>query len=138
MFKRLTLAALAMVMATPLYAQNLSVAGQILVNAISVTATAGSSTNTATCNAKACIVTSAGTLTIASTGDYTIVVSNSNIAVGDIVLASIIGGTSTAGVPVIKSADTSVAGRVTFTIANAHIQTATNGTLKLAAILLKQ
>lgn len=136
--RKFVLALVGLMLATPLYAADLSVDGQIRVNSTSVTATVGSSQNTATCNSKACVVTSAGSITISSTSDYDFIISNSNVEVGDLAFAQIIGGSNTAGTPVIESVDTSVAGRVTVRVANAHVQTALNGTLKLAIMLYKQ
>lgn len=137
MLKRISLAFAALMVATPLYAADLSVDGKIRLNATSVTATVGSNQNTATCNSKACVVTSAGSITISSTGDYDFIVSNDQVEVGDLALAQIIGGTNTAGLPVIESANTSVAGRVTVKLANAHIQTALSGTIQFVVLLFK-
>lgn len=137
MLKRSLIAFAALMVATPIYAADLSVDGMIRMNSTAVTATVGSNQNTATCNSKACVVTSAGSITISSTGDYDFIISNSNVEVGDMALAQIIGGTNTAGLPVIESVNTSVAGRVTLKLANAHIQTALSGTVQFAVFLFK-
>jgi hypothetical protein len=95
------------------------------------TATAGA----ATLNKDAGVITSEA-LTTAAGAAYTLTITNSSIAAADQVFASIVGGTSTAGVPVISTV-VPAAGSVVIKVFNLHSADALNGTLKIAFAVFK-
>lgn len=99
------------------------------------TKTATAVAGAATLNKSSGIVTSEA-LTTAAGSAYTLTLTNSTIAAADLVIASIAGGTSTAGLPILLSA-VADAGSVVIVVHNAHSADALNGTLKIAFAVLK-
>lgn len=96
------------------------------------TATAGA----ATLNAHTGKVTTEA-LTTAQNANYTLTITNSQIAAADIVLVSIANGTNTQGTPVLLRV-TPAAGSVAIVIRNAHdIAQALNGTLVVSYQVIK-
>jgi hypothetical protein len=96
------------------------------------TATAGA----ATLNAQTGKVTSES-LTTAQNANYTMTITNNQIAAADIVLASIANGTNSQGTPVLLRV-TPAAGSVAIVIRNAHDSAqALNGTLVVSFQVIK-
>lgn len=95
------------------------------------TATAGA----ATLNAGRGKVTSEA-LTTAAGAAYTLTLTNSRVAAGDIVLVSVANGTNTQGVVVVGLV-APAAGSVVITIRNEHASQALNGTLVISFVVLK-
>lgn len=86
--------------------------------------------NAPTLNADEGVVTSAA-LTTAAGATATITVTNSQVKVGSIIKATISGGTSTTGTPLLLSA-VPTANTLTINIYNAHATAAFNGTLAVS------
>ncbi len=99
------------------------------------TKTATASAGAATLNKMSGVVTTSA-LTTAAGATYTLTLTNSSIAVGDMVLASVGLGTATAGTPVITSV-TPGAGSVVVIVQNIHASAAVDGTLKIAFAVIK-
>lgn len=99
------------------------------------TKTATASAGAATLNKNSGVITTES-LTTAATAEYTLTLTNDQIAATDIVLANIVGGTNSAGAPVIRQA-VPAAGSVVITVRNVHGTNALNGTLKIAFAVLK-
>ena len=92
--------------------------------------TASATTGAATLNALAGAITSES-LTTAQNALYTLTLTNSEIAAGDIVLASVWNGSNTQGTPMIATT-TPAAGSVVIVVANKHATAvAFNGTIKV-------
>jgi len=89
----------------------------------------------ATLNKSSGIVTTEA-LTTAAGADYTLTLTNSKIAAGDIVLATVQDGTDTAGTPAITTA-ASGTGSATIIVQNVHATAAFNGTLKIGFAVFK-
>lgn len=76
-------------------------------------------------------------LTTAQNGLYDLTLTNSKIAAGDIVLASVADGTNTQGTPVVTTV-TPAAGSVAIQVANKHASAeAFNGTLVISFVVIK-
>ena len=99
------------------------------------TKTATASSGAATLNKMAGVITTES-LTTAGLADYTLTLTNSDIAATDQVFVSIGNGTNSAGDPV-QGAVTPGAGSVVIVVRNAHATNALNGTLKIAFMVLK-
>ena len=74
-------------------------------------------------------------LDAAAGAEETIVLTNSKVSASDIVLATIIGGTS-AGTPILLKA-VPAAGSITFTLKNDHSSTSFNGTVIIAYVVIR-
>lgn len=98
--------------------------------------TASATAGAATLNAQTGKVTSEA-LTTAQNANYTLTITNNQIAAADIVLASIANGTNTQGTPVLLRV-TPAAGSVVIVIRNAHDSAqALNGTLVVSFQVIK-
>jgi hypothetical protein len=75
-------------------------------------------------------------LTTAAGATYALTLTNSDIVLGDMVLASVQNGTSTTGTPCVTTVAVS-AGQVIVTIQNIHASAALNGTIKITFAVLK-
>lgn len=95
------------------------------------TATAGA----ATLSKMAGVVTSEA-LTTAAGADYTLTLTNTVVAAGDIVLASVDNGTNTT-VGLAVNRVTAGAGSATILIRNTHASAALNGTIKISFLVVK-
>lgn len=93
------------------------------------------SSNAGTLNATAGKVTSEA-LTTAAAGAQALALTNSLVEAADIVLATVIGGTSTTGSAELKAVAT--ANTITFTLTNRHASAAFNGTFIIGYLLIKQ
>lgn len=100
------------------------------VDSGAVTATDGA----ATLNKMGGVITSEA-LTTAAAALYTLTITNSKAAAGQIVMASISNGTNSAGTPHVVSV-TPGAGTIVIVIRNGHAADALNGTLKVAYAIL--
>lgn len=74
-------------------------------------------------------------LTTAAGANATVTLTNSRAAAGDSVVATMNGGTTTAGTPVMVSA-VPAAGSIVFTIKNDHASDAFNGTIVFSYIVI--
>ena len=99
------------------------------------TKTATASSGAATLNKMAGVVTSEA-LTTAAGAEYTLTLTDSDIAAADQVFASVSNGTSTAGTPAIATVTPS-AGQAVIVVQNIHATAAFNGTIKIAFAVLK-
>jgi hypothetical protein len=81
------------------------------------------------------VVTSEALTTAAGT-TYTLTLTNSNVAAGDQVFASVSLGTATTGMPTITTTKAG-AGSVVIVVQNVHASAALNGTIKIAFFVLK-
>lgn len=95
--------------------------------------TATASAGAATLNKMAGVITSES-LTTAAAAEYTLTLTNSEVAAADIVMASVAYGTSTTGTPVITRV-TPAAGSVVIVVKNDHATAPLNGTIKIAFIV---
>lgn len=96
--------------------------------------TATSTSLAATASARNAVITTEA-LTTAAGASAAFVITNTQVAIGDIVHAQMIGGTNTAGALEIKCV--AAAGSVTITLTNRHASAAFNGTFKLGVVLFK-
>lgn len=110
-----------------------SVDGDLQMSTGTKTATAVA--GAATLNKNGGVVTSEALTTVAG-ADYTLTLTNSQIAAGDQVFASVQNGTNSAGEPVV-GAVTPGAGQVVIKVRNAHATDAFNGTLKVSFVRFK-
>lgn len=108
---------------------------QLAVGAVGSTKTASASAGAATLNSPSGVVTSEA-LTTAAAATYTLTLTNSCVAAGDIVLASVGNGTNSAGTPTMCSV-TPAAGSVVVVVRNSHASAALNGTLTIAFTIVK-
>lgn len=97
--------------------------------------TAAATSGAATLNKDAGVITSEALVTAAG-AQYTLTLTDSSIAVGDQVYASVFNGTNSAGTPSIMTV-TPGAGSVVIVIQNLHASAAFNGTLKIAFLVIK-
>ena len=111
--------------------QALVLGGSLVVPQTSATATGGA----ATANGSAGKITSEA-LTTAAAAAYTLTLTNSVIAAGDIVFASVANGTNTQGIVGVGRV-TPGAGSVVITIRNLHASQAFNGTLVISYFVIK-
>jgi hypothetical protein len=100
------------------------------------TMTATASSGAATLNKMKGVITSEA-LTTAAGAVYTLTLTDSAIAAGDIVLASVKYGTSSTGTPSITQI-TPAAGSVVILVQNVHASAALNGTIKVSFVVFKQ
>jgi hypothetical protein len=99
------------------------------------TKTAAATSGAATLNKSAGVITSEA-LTTAAAASYTLTLTDSQVAAGDQVFASVQYGTSTTGTPVITKI-TPGAGSVVIVVQNIHASAALNGTIKISFFVLK-
>lgn len=99
------------------------------------TKTASATAGAATLNQPSGIVTSES-LTTAAAATYTLTITNSKVAATDIVQATIVGGTNSAGTPVLLSAVPSGT-NIIVKIYNTHASAAFNGTLAVGYNIVK-
>lgn len=97
--------------------------------------TATASSGAATLNDLAGLVTSEA-LSTAAAGEYTLTLTNSKIAAGDLVFATAGLGTATTGTPGIGGC-TPGAGTCAITVTNLHASAAFNGTIKIGFFVVK-
>ena len=97
--------------------------------------TATASGGAATLNNKAGVVTTES-LNTAAAANYTLTLTNDQIAAADIVLVTVGQGTNTGGTPVLTTV-TPASGSVAIIVKNDHATTAFNGTLKISFIVVK-
>lgn len=96
------------------------------------TATAGA----ATCSDYIGLITTEA-LTTAQNALYTLVITNTKVAAGDLCFVTVGNGTNTAGTPVLTKV-TTTANTITLLVANLHASAvAFNGTLKIGFMLVK-
>jgi hypothetical protein len=105
--------------------------GTILPDNGTATAAAGA----ATLNKPAGVITSEA-LTTAGGADYTLTLTNSDIAAGDMVFASVDNGTNTTDSLSVRRITPS-AGQVVILIRNTHATLALNGTIKISYFVVK-
>lgn len=120
---------------TPIGANTQSTVGASKLTLDSGTKTASATAGAATLNKMAGVITSEA-LTTAAGADYTLTLTNSDIAAADQVFASVSLGTATTGTPVITTTK-AAAGSVAIIIQNIHATAALNGTVKIAFMVLK-
>lgn len=96
---------------------------------------ATATTGAATLNDLAGIITSEA-LTTAAAGEYTLTLTNSKIAAGDLVFPTVGLGTSSAGTPGIGGC-TPASGSCVITVTNLHAANAFNGTIKIGFFVVK-
>lgn len=118
---------------TTVTASGLVTAGQAKVD--TGTKTAAASAGAATLNKNAGRITSEA-LTTAGLADYTLTLTNSQIAAADQVLVNVGNGTNTQGDAVVGTV-TPAAGSVVIIIRNAHATQALNGTLIVSFVVFK-
>ena len=99
------------------------------------TKTASATAGAATLNKMAGVITSEA-LTTAAGAQYTLTLTNSDIAATDQVFASVQDGTATAGTPAIATV-TPGAGQVVIVVQNIHASAALNGTIKISFAVFK-
>ena len=99
------------------------------------TKTAAATTGAATLNKMAGVITSEA-LTTAAGADYTLTLTDSDIAATDQVMASVQLGSATTGTPAVATV-TPGAGSVVIVIQNIHATAALNGTIKISFVVLK-
>lgn len=109
----------------------LSVQG-VATEVTAATATAGA----ATCSDLAGLITTES-LTTAQNAIYTLTITNTKVAAGDLVFAHVYDGTNTQGTPVISRV-APAAGSITIKVNNLHASAeALNGTLKIGFFVVK-
>jgi hypothetical protein len=125
-------------MALTTFRNNMRITGTLQVDG-GMSAGLGAATaaaGAATLNARQGKITTEA-LTTAQNADYTLTLTNSQIAAGDIVLVSVANGTNTQGTPIFSRA-TPAAGSVVIVIANRHgTSQALNGTLVISFMVVK-
>jgi len=99
------------------------------------TKTAAATAGAATLNKNAGVITSEA-LTTAAGAQYTLTLTNSQVAAADQVMVSVQLGTATTGTPNVCTV-TPAAGSVVIVIQNIHATVALNGTIKIAFVVLK-
>lgn len=112
--------------------------GAVTTNALHVdtgTKTAAATSGAATLNKMAGVITSES-LTTAAGADYTLTLTNSDIAAADQVFASVQNGSNTGGDPALFSVATA-AGSATIIVRNGHATAAFNGTIKISFLVVK-
>lgn len=104
---------------------------------VMVNNTATASAGAATCSPCAAGVITTEALTTAAGTEYTLTLTNSLIAVGDVVIATVANGTSNAGNPGVTLVQPA-AGSVLIKVRNGHATVALNGTLLIGFVVIKQ
>lgn len=99
------------------------------------TKTAIATAGAATLNKMAGVITSEA-LTTAAAADYTLTLTNSDIAASDQVMVSVQLGTATTGVPTVATV-TPGAGQVIIVVQNIAASAALNGTIKISFVVFK-
>ncbi|MDE2426235.1 MAG: hypothetical protein KGO96_10065 [Elusimicrobia bacterium] len=112
--------------------------GAVTTNALHVdtgTKTATATAGAATLNKMAGVITSES-LTTGAGADYTLTLTNSDIAAADQVYASVQLGTATTGTPAVAMV-TPAAGSAVIVVQNIHASAALNGTIKISFLVVK-
>ena len=112
--------------------------GEVVTNALHVdtgTKTVAATGGAATLNKMAGVITSEA-LPTAAGANYVLTLTDSDIAVGDQVMASVQDGTNSTGIPVLSTVKPG-AGQVVFTVENNHLTAAFNGTIEIAFVVFK-
>ncbi len=99
------------------------------------TKTASATAGAATLNKMAGVITSES-LTTAAGADYTLTLTNSDIAAADQVFASVQLGSATTGMPTVTTVSPA-AGSVVVVVQNIHATAALNGTIKISFSVFK-
>lgn len=86
--------------------------------------------------AKMAGVVTSEALSTAAGATYALTLTNTNVAAGDQVFASVSLGTATTGMPAVTTTKAN-AGSVVITVQNLHASAALNGTIKIAFFILK-
>lgn len=123
---------------TTLEVTGLSTLGPVIAEELEIdtgTKTAAATAGAATLNKSSGRITSEA-LTTAAGASYALTLTNSKIAAGDLVFASVQFGTSTTGIPVISSVAES-AGQVIIKVENNDLAAAFNGTIKISFFVVK-
>lgn len=102
--------------------------------AVGDTGTATAVAGAATVSKQRGVVTSEA-LTTAAAAAYTLTLTNTKIAAGDVVVASVQNGTNSQGIPVVGEV-TPGAGSATIKVYNLHASQAFNGTIKISFVVL--
>lgn len=123
--KKLVIALAAILVSGAAYGQDLSLGGSLRLNS--------TATSTSTCNSKACLLTTPA-LSSGTPTEYSITITNTQSASGDVAICSVIGGTNTGGQPLCQAIPGD--GSVAVTIANSG-GTVFNGTVQFLVWLLK-
>lgn len=97
--------------------------------------TATLSSNAATINTPSGVLTTES-LTTAAAGTQALTITNSLVTAASIVIATLQGGTSTNGIPIIDKV-VPAAGSFVATVRNIHASAALNGTLKVGFFVIK-
>lgn len=129
------LAALALLVAPSFAAPAIPPLRPQLLALDSGTKTAAATSGAATLNKSAGVITSEA-LSTAAAAQYTLTLTDSQIAAADQVFASVQLGTDTTGTPAIVRV-TPAAGSVVIIVQNIHASAALNGTIKVSFLVLK-
>jgi len=124
---------------TTLQVSGLSTLGPVIAEELEIdtgTKTAAATTGAATLNKSSGVITTEA-LTTAAGADYVLTLTNSKIAAGDLVFASVQNGSNSAGTPCVATVDTHTASTAVITIQNIHASAALNGTLKISFFVVK-
>lgn len=103
------------------------------VGAFTATATGTGGTSTATLNRAAGMITT-DAITTAAAASHVLTLTNNRVAAGDMILATVNGGTNTAGFPILSAVAS--ANTITFSLGNDGAD-AFNGNVKIAFLVLK-
>jgi hypothetical protein len=123
---------------TTLEVSGLSTLGPVIAEEIEVdtgTKTAAATAGAATLNKSSGQVTSEALTTVAG-ASYALTLTNTKIAVGDLVFASVQLGSATTGIPVVSSVKPG-AGSVVINVENNDLAVAFNGTIKVSFVVVK-
>jgi hypothetical protein len=104
------------------------------VGNFTATATGTGGTSTATLNRPVGVITT-DAITTAAGATHVMTITNNRVAAGDIAHVTVVGGTFTAGIPVLKTVTT--ANTITLSITNAAAAAAVNGNIKVAFAVYK-
>lgn len=127
------LAIAAVALASPLAAQtSISLGGNLILSCGAATASAGAATL-----ANKCGVITSEALTTAAAAEYTLTLTNTTIAAGDICFAGAALGTSTQGTVTSGGAMKTTANTGVVAVSNVHASEALNGTITIVYWCLK-
>lgn len=119
----------------PAFAANLSLDGNLQGNCGTVASTGNGTAGTATLNNKCGVITTEALTVSPTASEYTVTLTNSVIAAGDIILFSIANGTNTTG---LASATRTTPGTGSATIVFRHLSSANfNGTMLINYFVIK-
>lgn len=100
------------------------------------TKTATAVTGAATLSKSSGVITTEA-LTTAAGAEYTLDITNTKCAAGDLAFAAVENGTNSQGIPVISTVDTHTAGHIVIKVENNDLAAAFNGTLKIKFFVVK-